>query len=141
DSYRRTGRVERFWPDGTRLWRIETNGPIHNMRATTTRMWMCGDFTHVGDAPQWYVAAVDPEHGIRTPSFAPWPDRTVHDVMPLPNGDVLLGGDFTNLAVTRARFVAAVDGTTGALRTMFETAPRGGVRGFVEMPGARWLWL
>src|SRR5690606_6388228 len=39
DSYRRTGRVQRFCPAGRRLWRIDTNGPIHNMRATTTRMW------------------------------------------------------------------------------------------------------
>src|SRR5690606_3522726 len=114
------------------------NAPITSLRVGGGRIWIAGEFTRVADAPQWYAAALD-EQGRLDPGFAPWPDGKVSDILPLPDGDVLLGGSFSHLALRPFRGLARVRGDTGEPRAWPVTA-RGDVHGFApdEDPGVLW---
>ena len=79
------------------------------------RLYLAGDFLHIGGQPAEKLAAVDVATGKLDPTFVP-PIPNGHTRALLLHGNMLyVGGAFTKMGSTDRPLVAALDAKTGAL--------------------------
>ncbi|CCH79203.1 conserved hypothetical protein [Nostocoides japonicum T1-X7] len=92
------------------------NGSVRSIAQVGNTMVIGGDFTSIGGSTQNYVAAFDATTGKVSTTFNPAPNGAVYSVIPGPNDHtVYIGGSFTQVAGSAAKFVAELDTNTGAL--------------------------
>lgn len=90
-------------------------------------MYVAGNFTTVRNSSgstsvaQPYLAAFNATTGEWISSFRPQVDHEVRALAKLPNGSLLIGGDFSTVAGTQRTGMAALNPSTGALDTSFTT--------------------
>lgn len=90
------------------------------------RMFVAGAFLDVQESknatpiPQAYVAAFDVDSGEWISSWTPTLDRAAYALDVLPNGSVLVGGEFETVNGQVRRGLVALDPTTGAIDPTFE---------------------
>jgi hypothetical protein len=98
------------------------------LRAPDGKVLVSGQFKSIGGRAIPYVAKLDPVTGAAVAGFAPTPSGMVYD-MHLAGSNLYLGGTFSKVGTTNRTNFAAVDSTTGAVRTVgsaaFASAPRG----------------
>ena len=98
------------------------------------RLYVGGRFTSIGGGPAKRLAALDVETGRLDPTFqSPGPNSSVR-AMALHGDTLFIGGSFEHVG-DAGRTVAAVDATTGALRTDWVPPSNTGGR-FVGQTGA-----
>ncbi len=95
------------------------------------RIYVAGIFTGVRQngfdpnspvIPRAYLAAFDRDSGAYIPEFAPVFDRAVYDLAVLPNGNLVVGGEFTQVNGQARTALVAVNPTTGATVTDWNTS-------------------
>lgn len=92
------------------------------------RMFVAGAFLNVQESknatpiPQPYVAAFDVDTGDWISTWTPQVDRVVYALDVLPNGSLLLGGEFETVNGQARRGLVALDPLTGAIDTSFTGA-------------------
>ncbi len=87
------------------------------------RIYVAGIFTGVRQngfdpnspvIPRAYLAAFDRDSGAYIPEFAPVFDRAVYDLAVLPNGNLVAGGEFSQVNGQARTALVALNPTTGA---------------------------
>lgn len=92
------------------------------------RMFVAGGFLNVQESknatpiPQPYVAAFDVDSGDWVSTWTPAIDRAVYALEVLPNGSLLVGGEFETVNGQARRGLVALDPTTGDIDPSFEGA-------------------
>lgn len=101
------------------VWGV--NGRVYSIVQTPDVIYLGGKFTAAvhptsgATVARTNVVALSATTGAPL-SFAPNPNKEVHDLALSPDGSVLyLGGDFSKLGATARKKVAAVNATTGAV--------------------------
>lgn len=94
------------------------------------RIYVAGIFTGVQRnafdpsstvSPQAYLAAFDRDSGAWISTFAPQFDRAVYDLAVLPDGNLLAGGEFTQVNGQSRTALVALDPATGSTATGWNT--------------------
>ena len=98
-----------------------------------SRVYVGGDFTHVGSASRYRVAGFDTATGALLTSFAPVVNARVSAVT-ATNSAVYVGGIFTAVGAASRVRVAAVDASTGAVLPFTATPGSGEVSAFALSP-------
>src|SRR5581483_8178194 len=121
-------------------WDAQPDGAVLSLEATPDGkgLYVGGRFTRIGGAPAGRLALLDVETGLQVPAFRPPTVDSGVRAMALSGDTLYFGGSFRKLQVTgsdgrpvvipQTAQVAAVDATTGALRTGFPTADNTGGR-------------
>ena len=92
------------------------NGDVRGIAEVGSKMVIGGNFTSVGGQVRNRLAAFDTSTGNLSGSFAPSANGEVSTVLPGPNDNTAyIGGSFTEVNGSPARFVALVDTNTGNL--------------------------
>jgi hypothetical protein len=106
------------------------------------RMYVGGNFKTVqrdaagtGAVNQSFLAAFDVATGEFIPSFAPVLNEQVHSLTTLPNGDVVAGGEFTQVNGAAHAAIAVLDPTTGATDTSVRLALTSSTTGTLRVNG------
>ncbi|MEM9564347.1 MAG: hypothetical protein AAGA93_17115 [Actinomycetota bacterium] len=92
------------------------------------RMFVAGGFLNVQESrdatpiPQAYVAAFDVDTGDWISTWTPELDRIVYAIDVLPNGSLLVGGEFETVNGQARRGLVALDPITGAIDPSFAGA-------------------
>jgi hypothetical protein len=92
------------------------------------RMFVAGGFLNVQESknatpiPQAYVAAFDVDTGDWISTWTPTLDRVAYALDVLPNGSVLVGGEFETVNGQARRGLVALDPLTGEIDPSFEGA-------------------
>jgi trimeric autotransporter adhesin len=107
----------------------ELNTEAQAFTQAGNRMIVGGNFRHVqrnqagaGQVQQSYLAAFDVNTGEWLSDFRPTLNGQVKDLITLPNGRILAGGEFTQANGTTAVGVVALDPVTGAVDPSFTVA-------------------
>ncbi|MFK7741238.1 MAG: hypothetical protein AB8H80_13040 [Planctomycetota bacterium] len=91
-----------------------TNGRIDTLvrGATTGAIYAGGNFEQIEGADIRYLARRAPgASSAGWQSFAPAPNSSVHAILEMPNGDVIIGGSFTSVGSVLASSIALWDGS------------------------------
>jgi Domain of unknown function (DUF5122) beta-propeller len=94
------------------------NGPVRALALQDGWLYVGGSFDRINrSAPRPRAARVDAATGVVDRVFRPAPSGSVHAIVANPVTDeVYLAGSFSDVSGEKHRAVAAVDGTTGAVR-------------------------
>ncbi|GAB2875422.1 PKD domain-containing protein [Nocardioides pacificus] len=102
----------------------EGNVEVQAFTQSGSTMYVGGNFKFVqqdaagtGQVSQPFLAAFDVATGEWVPSFRPVLNQQVHDLATLPNGDVVAGGEFTQVNGQAVTGIVALDPTSGAVNT------------------------
>ena len=128
-------------------WDARPDGAVLSLQASRDgkHLYAGGRFTSIGGAPAGRIALLDVETATQVPTFKPaQPDSSVR-AMALHGDTLYIGGSFRRLhvqppdggrpvLVSQGAQVAALDATTGAVRTGFPLAENTGGR-FVGQAG------
>jgi hypothetical protein len=90
------------------------------------RLYVGGDFLHVGDVIRRRLAALDPATGAVDPAFNPGADQSVQDFA-IAGTRMFVNGRFTGIAGHSRSGIAVLDTTTGELDPAFDAVPNGQV--------------
>jgi hypothetical protein len=102
------------------------NSDVQAFTESRGRMFVGGNFARVqrgGNATgsdrvdQPYLAAFDADTATWVPGFRPTFNDQVHALATLPDGTVVVGGEFTRVNGTSSPGIVALDPITGAIRT------------------------
>ncbi len=91
------------------------------------RLYVAGTFTGVTSGPaapvvpQAYLAAFDIDSGVFIDSFRPVINRTVYALETAPNGNLLVGGEFSRVNGETRNALVALNPTTGAIDPGFDS--------------------
>jgi hypothetical protein len=121
-------------------WDAQPDGAVLSLHATPDgrRLYVGGRFTRIGGAPAERLALLDVETATQVPGFEPPAVDSSVRAMALHGNSLYFGGSFRKLhlpgpdgrrvTVPQTAQVAAVDATTGALRTGWPKAENTGGR-------------
>jgi hypothetical protein len=93
------------------------------------------DASGTGAVNQSYLAAFDVSTGNFISSFTPVFNEQIHSLATLPNGDVVAGGEFTQVNGAPQAGVAVLNPTTGATDTSVRIALTSSVSGVLRVNG------
>ncbi|MEM7273447.1 MAG: hypothetical protein AAF547_10240 [Actinomycetota bacterium] len=131
--------VRNLDPVPVRMWGVSGQNPAETQTASLdvlvwdfaqsgNRMFVGGAFLNVQESknatpiPQPYVAAFDVDTGEWIDSWTPQIDRAVYSLDVLPNGSLLVGGEFETVNGQPRQGVVALDPVTGAIDPSFPVA-------------------
>ena len=107
----------------------EINARVLAFAEIGNTVYVGGKFSHVQrfspleNVDQPYLAAFDRESGEWISSFRPTLDGTVWDLAATPNGQLMVGGQFTNInGAAGTSALAVIDPTTGSVDTSFQAS-------------------
>jgi hypothetical protein len=121
-------------------WDAQPDEAVLSLQATPDgkQLYVGGRFTRIGGAPAGKLALLDVETATQVPTFQPPAVDTSVRAMALSGNTLYFGGSFRKVTVTGAdgrpvvipqtAQVAAIDATTGSLRTGWPTADNTGGR-------------
>jgi len=126
-------------PDPIKQWGVVGTGnsytaaksQVWDFQEIGNRIYVAGIFTGVqrnGDDPssqvisQPYLAAFDRDSGAFIPGFAPQLNRAVYALETAPNGNLLVGGEFTTVNGANRTGLVMLDPATGATIPGFTTS-------------------
>ncbi|MEW6475364.1 MAG: hypothetical protein AB1679_24175 [Actinomycetota bacterium] len=109
-------------------WDARVDGPVLSLAVSPDgrRLYLGGQFRHVGGVSVARLAAVDVATGAVEPTFRPPAPNAYVKAMALSGGTLYLGGAFTVLGDEARPQLAAVDAGTGALRADWVPPPNDG---------------
>lgn len=109
-------------------WDAQPDGPVLSLAVSADgrRLYLGGQFRHVGGRATARLAAVDVDSGVADPHFTPPEPDAYVKAMALSGGRLFIGGAFTALGTTARPQLAAVDATTGAVADDWVPPPNEG---------------
>jgi len=109
-------------------WDPRAEATVNTVALSGGTVMVGGDFTMLNGYPRRNAAAIRADGSV-DPAWNPSPNNTVYAVAASADGpNVYLGGTFTTVGTTAKTYLAAVDGTTGALNPNWQKATNNTVR-------------
>jgi hypothetical protein len=106
----------------------QTDGVVLSVLPVGDRIYIGGDFAHVGGVPRERLAAIDASTGEVT-AWNPGANDKVSALASSPDGSrIYAGGSFTAIGGAPRNRLAAIGATTGAVDTNFRTGANSTVR-------------